>query len=300
MIAAFHPELLRYRGGSDFEVSASGYLSRGISAAGELQRVPVNFRLSIGPSRLSGPLPLISCLMPTKNRFEQVKLAVHSFRTQTWPNRELIVMDQNQDGRLAAWIQSLNDPSIHVHRMPGTREPLGMIRNRSLALASGALLCGWDDDDLQHPARLEIAVAAMVAAKASVCLLDRQAIWGPVDRRVAVTAPDRLCCGSILVARSAGLWYVPTPIGEDMPAVIDVLRRYQGVMLDLPELYVRIVHGRNTCAPQYLEGRWRTATELVTGNATEPVLAELAQVYPIAEYAAAIRAEMSAPVALPA
>jgi len=300
MITAFHDGLLDYRGATDFELSAAGYITRGISQAGELMRSPAQFRLALGPSRLRGPLPLISCLMPTKNRFEQVKLAVHSFRTQTWPNRELIVMDQNQDGNLAAWPQSLNDPSIHVYRMPGTREPLGMIRNRSIALASGALLCGWDDDDLQHPARLEIAATAMAAAKASACLLDRQAIWGPHDRRVAVTAPDRLCCGSILVARTAGLWYLPTPIGEDMPAVIDVLRRHPGIMLNLPELYVRIVHGRNTCAPEYLEGRWRTATELTQGDASNESLAQLARAYPIAEYMAAVGAGAPAGVPLPA
>ncbi|HVX99739.1 MAG TPA: glycosyltransferase [Pseudorhodoplanes sp.] len=300
MIAAYHPELLDYRGGADLELTAAGFLTRGVSPAGELQRSPAQFRLSLGPSRLRGPLPLISCLMPTKNRFEQVKLAVHSFRVQTWPNKELVVIDQNHDGCLAAWLQSLNDPSIRVYRMPGLREPLGMIRNRSIGLAAGGLLCNWDDDDLQHPARLEIAATAMTAAKAALCLLDRQTIWGPIERRVAVTAPDRVCTGSVLVTRSAGLWYVATSLGEDIPAVGDLLRRFPAVMLDLPELYVRIVHGHNTCAPQYLEGRWRTATELATGHAAQEVLAQLSEVYPVAEYAAAVRSEMSPAVAQPA
>ena len=55
--------------------------------------------------------------------------------------------------------------AISLHRVePGLS--LGELRNRSVELAQGHLVCQWDDDDRSHPMRLSVQVAALIEADA--------------------------------------------------------------------------------------------------------------------------------------
>ncbi len=272
---------------------------REVNAAGTLNLQRAKLRLAIGAGKRPARIPKVSCLMPTKGRLEQAKLAIGAYRRQTWPNRELIVIDQNLDGNLASWVAGLNDPTIHVHSMPGLQEPLGTIRNRSIALSSGELICVWDDDDLQHPARLEIAILAMIAAGADACVLVRETIWMPEARRIGLLEP-RYCANTFLAKRETGLNYPSLSVGEDRPAVERVMARHRTVLLDLPELYLYVVHGKNTCSERYFDGRWQNATDRSEGEATQSTLAQLARAYPLSEYIAALNARAPAPTAAPA
>lgn len=290
MIAAFNESLLDYAGGREIEVTGKGVITKGIRADGALVADPVNLRLLVGPQRRPAQPPLVSCLMPTKGRFEQVQLSIGSYRRQTWPNRELIVLDQNSDGRLAAWIAGLNDPGIRVFTMPGLQEPLGSIRNRTIDLANGQLLCTWDDDDLHHPAYIEIAFASMAAARAAMCMLLRETLWLPARQRVGIRHP-RPHCNTILVRRDAGLRYPPLPRVEDTPAIQELLRRLPGILIDLPELYLYVVHNENTSRAGFLEHVWQTSTDRSEGAAALPAMAQLARAFPVAEYAAAMKVQ---------
>jgi hypothetical protein len=285
MIAAFNESLLDYAGGRDIEIVGTAAITTGTNAAGALTVDQAQLRLHIGPQRRPRAMPLVSCLMPTKGRFEQAKLAIGCYRRQTWPSRELVVIDQNRDGRLAGWIAGLQDPTIRVFAMPDLQEPLGSIRNRSIDLANGTLICAWDDDDLQHAARLEIAIVAMIAAKAQACTLLRESVWMPSTRRVGIRQVWPYC-NTILAHRDAGLRYLPLPVGEDIPAVHGLIARKRAILLDLPELYLYVMHGSNTVSAAYLERRWANSTDRTEGAASQSSLAQLARAFPIAEYAA--------------
>jgi glycosyltransferase involved in cell wall biosynthesis len=280
----FHEELLAYRGDAETEVSANAYLSVGKNADGSLTPSPGKMKLVISPAKRVPSLPLISCLMPTKNRFEQAKMAVASYRRQTWPNRELIVLDQNPDDRLGQWIATLGDQSIRYTHMPGLAEPLGTIRNRTVQMSSGALLCVWDDDDMQHPARLEIATAAMSASKAAACVLVREVVWMPQKRRIGLRQA-RFYCNTLLAMRGVGVHYPPIQRGEDMVALQAILAKNRVIWLDLPELYVYVVHGRNTWDEVNMERSWEKASHREEGAASDTTLAQLSRIYPMTDYA---------------
>jgi hypothetical protein len=276
----------------DFAGVAPAFLMQGRNARGQLVMQPANLQLAFGPRARPVAPPLISCLMPTRGRFEQAKFAVTSFRRQTWPNRELVVLDQNRDMRLAEWIWSLADPAVRVVSLPGASEPLGALRNLSIDMSSGDLICVWDDDDLQHPLRLELAFAAMSAARVPACLLAREIMWVPGRRRVGLRRV-RPFCNSLLTLRTTGLRYPPLTRSEDVPAVHALLARHAAVALDLPQLYVYIVHGANVSIPGFLDHEWSVATDRAEGSAAQSRLAELSSVYPFAGYVAAIQADLS-------
>jgi hypothetical protein len=299
MISAYRDFLIDFDPRADTEFVVTAYGSRGRTPEGHLSLVRGQVKLAIGPrARAAVPNPpLISCLMPTKNRFEQVKFAVASFRAQTWPNKELIVLDQNVDQRLADWIRAQNDPAIRLFALPGVREPLGTIRNLTLDVSRGSLFVNWDDDDMQHPARLEIAAAAIAATNAVICTLIRETVWVPAIAGFGVREIWPYV-NTVMAARAVNMRYLPLPRGEDVPPVHNIIAQGRAVMLDLPELYLYVMHGRNTAAAPGLAQRWHNSTERTEGEASRSTLAQLSRIYPISAYAAGLFGE--APMAPPA
>ncbi len=116
-------------------------------------------------------LPRISCLMVTADRPEYARRAIASFAAQTYPNRELVVLD-NGITPIEALIADLPADQVvyqHVVREEGTH--IGALRNQSLEMARGEWLAPqWDDDDWSHPERLS-RQAAVLAQGAEACAL---------------------------------------------------------------------------------------------------------------------------------
>lgn len=102
--------------------------------------------------RFEGPLPLISCLMPTYDRREFVEHSVRSFLEQTYPERELVVVDDSPCPGDLAWLNAY-DPRIRVVRLPA-KVAKGEKRNMAAELARGEYFAHWDDDDFYGPRRL--------------------------------------------------------------------------------------------------------------------------------------------------
>lgn len=100
--------------------------------------------------------PKISCLMVTAGRLECLRFAVRCFFNQTYPNKELIVLSQGtseQNKEIQGHLSLLPQQDIQFLEAPPSLS-LGEMRNTSVELSTGTIICQWDDDDLYHPARL--------------------------------------------------------------------------------------------------------------------------------------------------
>lgn len=101
--------------------------------------------------------PKISCLAVTANgRLEQFKRCLQSYLDQTYPNRELVVVNEGSrsyQADLQHIIDEAADPTIQTFWLSGEYS-LGALRNISLSVASGDIICQWDDDDFSMPHRL--------------------------------------------------------------------------------------------------------------------------------------------------
>lgn len=101
-------------------------------------------------------LSKISCLMTTTGRANHVSKSVQCYVRQTYPNRELIIVSQGSAENnkiIQEYLGTLDRSDIQFFDAP-SRLTLGALRNLSCELASGDVLCQWDDDDLYHPQRL--------------------------------------------------------------------------------------------------------------------------------------------------
>ena len=232
--------------------------------------------------------PLISCLMVTRDRDHLARFAITAFLRQTYPRRELVIVDDGPDDSLARYVDALARPDIRMLRLPDDRVPLGQLRNLAVDHALGSYVAQWDDDDLSDPQRLECQYHALRQTGSQACLLGRWMMWWPERQRLAIS-PARPWEGSLVCEKAAMPRYPTIRRGEDTPVVEHLLRTARVATIDLPRLYTYVVHGDNTFDPGHFDIHWQRATGRFVGSRYRAVLGELAKRVPIEAYARAVR-----------
>jgi glycosyltransferase involved in cell wall biosynthesis len=200
--------------------------------------------------------PLVSCLMVTAGRVNLARRAVQCFARQTWPAKELVIVDDGSDD-YSSMLAEFPNPAIRYERIAsdGARR-LGALRNITLDLARGEYCIQWDDDEWYHPRRIEDQLKAIFdAGGAGACVLRDtlmhldDPVFGAHLYRTGLRAGTP---GSILHRRT-DLRYANLPKGEDS-LFRDALRQTIGVrVLDrrFSYLLIRCFHGRNTWGRQH-------------------------------------------------
>lgn len=286
--ARVRDELLAWRPRHPFRLTLPAGMLRGG------QRSSSSITLALGAPIPDGG-PLVSCLMVTQNRPHIGRIAVECFRRQTWPNRELVIVDTSAASALTVWVRSLKDPRIRVVLLPGDTRSLGELRNVSAVEARGAYLAQWDDDDLHHPLRLETQLSVIAATDTSANMLLRATLWGPREGRLAF-CQVRPLEGSLVCARNAMPRYPSLARMEDTPAIRALEASHPVSYIDLPELYLYVSHGANTWDAWHMEHLWNVSTARFEGLAYESLIDRYGAVMPVAAYREAL-ARSGVPVA---
>jgi glycosyltransferase involved in cell wall biosynthesis len=239
-------------------------------------------RLEVGPGG-----PLVSALMVTRDRPGLAACSIECFRNQTWPSRELVIVDDSEADALARLVAALDDPRVRLLRLPSQGQPLGALRNRAVSEARGDIVCQWDDDDLFHPERIALQLSALTALEANACVLERETLWWPRSARVARSGAR--WWESSLVARKAALPpYPDLRRGEDTHVVHALARAGRLAVLDEPRLQVYVVHARNTFPAAHFERFWRASTERREGPAARAWVRAQASCLPVERVVAAL------------
>lgn len=130
-------------------------------------------------------IPLISAVMLIgKLPVEQVQLAINCFADQTYPNKELIIVNNASNQWQASALQ-LTLPVDPISQQPiahilDTEYKLtaGMSRNYGLSVAKGSIIIQFDADCWHSSHRIATQVTAMVEHQAQVCMLSRGLEYG--------------------------------------------------------------------------------------------------------------------------
>jgi len=103
---------------------------------------------------------LVTCVMGTYGRFPEhgwmVEEAVESFLRQTWENKHLIILNDCPGQTL-----KLSHPQIDVVNFRERYRNLADMWIDLITMASGDLVCQWDDDDVHLPHRIEFCVGKL-------------------------------------------------------------------------------------------------------------------------------------------
>jgi len=115
------------------------------------------------PDPAADDVPLVSAVVPVYNGEETIDRCLRSLRRQTWPNLEIVVVDDGStDGTAERVAQHLNDPRVRFVDTPHTGRPEA--RNRGVAEARGRWIAWLDADDEAMPNRIRAEIQAARAA----------------------------------------------------------------------------------------------------------------------------------------
>lgn len=92
--------------------------------------------------------------MVTKGRVDLVQHSIRSFLAQTYKYKELIIVSQGtseQNSVISNMVLTYNN--IHFIEAP-SQLTIGEMRNLSIELSHGDVICQWDDYDFYHPQRI--------------------------------------------------------------------------------------------------------------------------------------------------
>lgn len=103
--------------------------------------------------------PLVSVIVPTRNRLDMVKEAVASILSQTLNSLEVVVVNDGGDD-LTELLESFHDDRI-VHLCLPERRERSAARNAGIRAARGQYIGYLDDDDLYYPDHLSTVISSM-------------------------------------------------------------------------------------------------------------------------------------------
>ena len=117
--------------------------------------------------------PLVSCVMPTRNRRSFALRSIHYFLRQDYPVSELIVVD---DGFSSLSAELPCRDSVRYLRVPPGMT-LGEKRNFGCQQARGFILSQWDDDDWYGCGRLREQLRPLLVGEAEITVLDAAPVF---------------------------------------------------------------------------------------------------------------------------
>jgi glycosyltransferase involved in cell wall biosynthesis len=94
---------------------------------------------------------LVSAILPTRNRPHYAERAVQYFLSQTYPHRELIILDDADAPSFPSGIHKID--GIHYLRLD-SRLSIPLKRNKCCEMVSGEVVMHFDDDDFSAPDRM--------------------------------------------------------------------------------------------------------------------------------------------------
>jgi glycosyltransferase involved in cell wall biosynthesis len=249
-------------------------------------------------------MPLVTAIMPTRDRPDFALQAARCFLAQDYVNSELLVLEDGSSslsGRLPV------GPRVrHVVTGRASRS-IGAMRNEACQLARGEIVAHWDDDDWYGPERLTRQVAAIRDGEADITALRGGIVFELPTWRFWRLRPDlhrrlfvRDVHGGTLVYRRR-VWeekarFPDSSLAEDAAFLEQAVRagaRLRPVEAEGMFVYVR--HGGNA---------WQFACGLIGGaagweSAQEPDLPPEARAFYAARSRAAPRGDAAAGSAAP-
>ena len=111
--------------------------------------------------------PLVTVIIPTYNRANQISRAIHSVQAQSYKHWELLIVDDASNDDTAKIISNIADSRIQYIRHE-TNQGAAAARNTALAQAKGEYIAFLDSDDEWIPAKLEKQVIYFEQLPASV------------------------------------------------------------------------------------------------------------------------------------
>ena len=209
-------------------------------------------------------IPKISCVMVTSGRFEHLKKSLQCYLNQTYKNREMVIISQGNDEancKIEHYISTLGLDDITFIKAPQSLT-LGSMRNLSIEVAVGDIICQWDDDDLYHQDRIITQYRELRKNSANIASVyssflkyfknSAEVYW--CDWSGEPILSHKFLCGSVMFFKKAfhmyNVFYPETGgqchVEEDLNVLEKLTHKGDVVPVHDGNQYVYVFHGENT------------------------------------------------------
>lgn len=193
---------------------------------------------------------LVSAIMPTMNRRHLVSVAVKSFLSQDWPEKELVIIDDGKDsiGDLCEKLPGVNYAFSAGNFNPPRR--IGYKLNLACDKAAGDILIRFDDDDWSAPNRITDQVSRLVDSGKSVSGYHSMLFWDSERKQASkYNGANNYSLGTALCF-TRDYWkrnnFPNSSIGEDNEFIKPAKRDGDIVSVDADQRMVARIHDCNT------------------------------------------------------
>jgi glycosyltransferase involved in cell wall biosynthesis len=191
--------------------------------------------------------PLVSVLLCTHDRRQMFQRALACYQSQSYKNKELIVVDDGID-RVSDLLEGVAD-AIYIYY---PAQNLSQKRNVGIRAAHGELIAHQDDDDWSGPERLAIQAEAMQEHRDAMACGFSSVYWYSFVRHEACHCQTEPWGATLMYRREYALahpWREDITLAEDC-YFLEPLRDTSG-MLAIPseEQFVATQHSGNLPRP---------------------------------------------------
>lgn len=159
--------------------------------------------------------PLVSVVIPTRNRSPLLLSAIWSVLYQTYANVEIIVVDDGSTDDTPALLAGMTDSRVRYIRHSPPRGA-SVARNIGIRAARGEVIGFLDDDDEWLPMKVERQLAALKGYDAVLCSSDAaQSRHGKGSSDVITVLPDDFRRSPFAVG-GTGVLMVRAPVIKDV------------------------------------------------------------------------------------
>lgn len=201
--------------------------------------------------------PLISCLCITRMKPKLLYRAISCFLRQTYPNKELVIIYEDDDFYTKDFLSTISNPYIHIYEVKkSSSTTLGFLRNYAIQVSKGIYICQWDDDDWYHITRLQYQFEHLQRLGKPACVLTQWLVFDSMEKK-AYVSHNRLWEGSLLAQKNVvdKFRYDNIRKGEDTSVIEKLNKSNKLIPLDnAANLYIYIYHGNNT----WNYGHWKS------------------------------------------
>jgi glycosyltransferase involved in cell wall biosynthesis len=192
--------------------------------------------------------PTVSCLMVTADRRRLCRRAICCYKRQTYPDRELVVVDDGEQDLLPVLSAVPDEELTYVQLESDKNYTLGRLRNVALESANGQFMAQWDDDDWYHPERIETQAQVLRDGYEACCL---QGTLMHIDSPKYVDHPyigylEDGVPGTIMHRSDPEIRYPEIRQAEDSAYLQKWKDKKYKIIKNKTHLFIRCFHGDNT------------------------------------------------------
>ena len=159
--------------------------------------------------------PLVSIIIPTKNRRDLLLETLASVQAQTYPNWEAVVVDDASEDDTVSIVTELanRDSRLRLFRREGIQGGAQVCRNQGMGHAEGEFVIFLDSDDLLAPTCIENRALTMLAYPAlDIALFAHRTFSRTIEDGRKVSPTRYLHCAASEFFTGNAFWQTTAPI----------------------------------------------------------------------------------------